>query len=271
MVSLHARSTTALVAVLLAAAPWVVSDPIPASAAVPTAATESRGPKSIASDQDLNAWLTYYYLHPQPELVVPATLLAEKKGYLNSESGGPYMAFLSRVFAQNPTKIAGWNKELEVAIQPKSKPILWTALWWSHTKESGQLLDEIAKTLSPKTQTSLLEQIAKPPEPIEKMDINHPNVVDMLWGAFFATGDEKYIQRLISVLSWETQSKDLNKMQVAASVRWSLTSNAEQHPAVLQICQQVREKQPDLRTVLDPVIEKATKNLATATTPTNNR
>lgn len=268
MVSLQARTSLALIALSLALPPCMVASTAPAVAA--PQANEQRAPKAIETDQDLNQWLTYYYLHPQPDLVVPATLLAEKKGYLSSEAGGPYMAFLSRVFAENPSKLGTWIKQLD-SIPLRDKPMLWTALYWSHTKESATVLDEIVKTLPPKGQESLVEQIAKPPEPIEKVTVSGPGVLDMLWGAFFATGDEKYVKRLISVLPWESQNKDLIKMQVGASARWSLTSNAEQHSKVLEICQQVRETEPSLRAVLDPVIEKATKNLAAATATSKNR
>lgn len=270
MVSLHARASVALIALIIGVAPSMVAYPTAASAASPNN-VDVRAPKSINNEQDLNQWLTYYYLHPQPDLVVPALLLAEKKGYMSGDNtGGPFMAFLSRVFAQNPKKVGAWLQQLD-GIPAKDKPLLWTAVYWSHTEEGGKLLDGIAKTLPPKSQASLIEQIAKPPEPIEKVAITSPSVLDMLWGAFFATGDEKYIQRLASTLPWESQSKDLVKMQVAASARWSLTSNAEQHPKVLKICQALRDSQPDLRAALDPVIEKATRNLATATAPTKNR
>ncbi|MFN8656955.1 MAG: hypothetical protein U0105_11500 [Candidatus Obscuribacterales bacterium] len=269
MVSLHARTSLVLIALTLTLAPSMIAT-IPAADAAPQTAIDQRAPKTISTDQDLNQWLTYYYLHPQPDLVVPATLLAEKKGYLSSETGGPYMAFLSRIFAQNPTMVGDWLKQLD-SIPARDKPMLWTAIYWSHTKESAAVLDQIAKSLPPKSQESLVEQIAKPPEPIEKVTISSPAVLDMLWGAFFATGDEKYVKRLISVLPWEAQNKDLIKMQVGASARWSLTSNAEQHAKVLEICQQVRETDPAMRTVLDPVIEKATKNLAAATATSKNR
>jgi hypothetical protein len=268
MVSLTARTSYALIALLIGAAPGVVASSPPSLAA--PSDFEQRVPKAINTAQDLNQWLTYYYLHPQPDLVVPATLLAEKKGFLASDNGGPYMAFLSLVFAKNPTRVGSWIQQLD-AIPPKDRPMLWTALYWSHTPEAQKLLDQIIKTLPEKTRKSLIEQVAKPPVPIESVDVTSPAVLDMLWGAFFATGDDKYVKRMISTLPWESQNKDLTRMQVAASARWSLTSNAEQHSRVLKICQQVRDAQPELKAQLDPVIEKATKNLSTASANSKNR
>lgn len=269
MVSFAARTSYALLALVIGAAPCVVAMSEPALAA-PSTAESQRAPKTIDTEQDLNQWLTYYYLHPQPDLVVPATLLAEKKGFLASDNGGPFMAFLSLVFANNPSRVGGWIKQLD-SIPMKDKPMLWTALYWSHTKESQETLNQIISSLPEKSRKSLLEQVSKPPVPIEKVEITGPAVLDMLWGAFFATGDEKYVKRLISVLPWESQTKDLPKMQVAASARWSLTSNAEQHPRVMKICQQVRDTQPELKAQLDSIIEKASKNLATATANSKNR
>ena len=57
----------------------------------------------------------------------------------------------------------------------------------------------------------------------------------MLWAAFYATGDALPVQKIIAVLHL---SKDGNgeEMMVGGAANWSLKSNAQQHPKVLEIC-----------------------------------
>ena len=218
-------------------------------------------PMGIANEQDLERWMTYYYLHPQPDLLVPALMLADQKGLLQGDAQAPFTAFISQVMAQNPTRIPGWFQQLQV-LKDKSKPAILTALWWSNTKEGKEQLAAVIKSLPEKAQADLQSQCAGNATPIEKMDITSPAVLDELWGAFCATGDEKYVNRLMSTLPWVDADKDYNKLMIGGAARWSLTSNAQQHPKVMKLVLKTRETQPALRKVLDQVVSGTKKTAA---------
>jgi hypothetical protein len=219
---------------------------------------DMRAPRQIASKEELGRWMTYYYLHPQPDLLVPAVLYAESQGFLTGDARTPLVAFISHVFAQNPARIAGWSQALS-AMQEPNRTALWTALWWSATKEGKDALDGIMKGLPPKAQTFLQTQMAHPPQPFDQQDISTPAVLDELWASWSATGEERYVRRLMTVLPWAAaEQKDLNKMTIGGAARWSLTSNAQQHPRVLKLCMQVRDNDPQLRPYLEPIITAAT-------------
>src|SRR6185437_9409080 len=227
--SLRQRTTLAITAVALSfsivGVPAAVADVQAARAVVNTAA-----PAAINSTQDVIQWMTYYYLHPQPDLLVPAIEYADSNGLIE-KGQAPLTAFVSRVFAQNPSRIAGWTKQLE-SLSPQGKPMLWSALWWSNTVEGKQSLEELMKSLTDKQATEVLQQMAHPATPIEQLDVKTAEVLDELWGAFSATGDEKYVNRLISVLPWQyDHGTDYMRMTIGSAARWSLTSNAQQHPA----------------------------------------
>lgn len=218
---------------------------------------QAKAPSAINSQSDLIAWMTYYYLHPQPDLLVPGILLADKQGLLDDTGRAPLMAFVSQVFSQNPGKIKTWSEQLQ-ALKPTSKSLLYTALYWSPAPEARETLDKIIQTLPEKAQAELKTQTAHPAEPIEKMDITTPAVLDELWGSFCATGDERYVNRLLTVLPWcDSDGKDLMKLMIGGAAKWSLTSNAEQHPRVMSICLKARDCRPELKKVLTEVIEKA--------------
>jgi hypothetical protein len=92
------------------------------------------------------------------------------------------------------------------------------------------------------------------------MPIESPDVLDMLWVAFMASGDEKYVIQVISVLPYSTVKGNIPRLLVGGSARWSLTSNAIQHKRVLDICMSQLEKQPhEVKEILSEVISAATK------------
>jgi hypothetical protein len=217
------------------------------------------GPASIQSAPDLVQWMTYYYMHPQPDLLVPALVFADSNGFVQ-KGEAPLTAFVSRVFAENPKRIQGWIGQLTPAMSAKSQPMLWSALWWSNTVEGKEVLNKLLVALPQKSQEYLLAQMAKPAEPIENMEIKSPEVLDELWGAFSATGDEKYVTRLMSALPWSYDpSGDFNRLSIGGAARWSLTSNAQQHPKVKALCLKARETHPELRKALDQVLAEPAK------------
>ncbi len=222
--------------------------------------SEAKAPCVIATQNDLLTWMTYYYLHPQPDLLVPALLYADKQGLLDSDGRAPLMAFVSQVFTQNPGKIKLWVEQLD-GLKPTTRPMLWTALYWSPTKEAAEALDKIIQALPAKAQAELKSQTAHPSEPVEKMAIATPAVLDELWGSFCATGDERYVNRLLTVLPWcDSDGKDITKLMIGGAAKWSLTSNAEQHPRVMKICLKARDTQPELKKILTEVIDSAEKH-----------
>jgi hypothetical protein len=228
-----------------------------AQGAQPVAAMNSAAPAAITCSDDLVQWMTYYYLHPQPDLLVPALLYADTSGLVD-KGQAPLTAFVSRIFANNPQRISGWTEQLK-ALSNHSKPMLWTALWWSNTAEGKQSLEGLVNTLDGTQATEVHSQMGHAPEPLESMDIKTPEVLDELWGAFSATGDEKYVDRLISVLPWQNNAGDYMRMSIGAAARWSLTSNAQQHPAVMKACVKARDTQPQLKGILDKIIADASK------------
>lgn len=222
----------------------------------------SRPAKLIDNVATLSEWMTYYYKNPQPELMVPALLFADKQGLLQGDAAAPMQAFTSRVFAANPEKVKEWFTQLG-PLSEAGKTLVITAIWWSNTKEGKELLDTITAQLPDKPKAEFKKQIDKSPPELEKMDIESPDVLDMLWACFSATGDEKYVKRLLTVLSWSsTDSKDLPKMLIVNAAHWSLMSNIEQHARVREICESVKKQDPSLKPYIDKLMEEEAARIA---------
>jgi hypothetical protein len=226
-------------------------------------------PTAIKSAQDLEQWMSYYYLHPQPELLVNGLIFADTNGLVASNPE-PLAAFVSRVFAQNPKRIKTWVNQLQPTISVQSVPMLLSALWWSNTPEGREALNELVQRLPEKSQGVILGQMANSAQPIESRDFKSEAIVHELWAAYSATGDEKYVTRVMSVLPWSYDTNDINKLQIGGAARWSLASNAAQHPKVKQLCLKARDTHPEWKKALDAVLAQVNKNSVNQQASTRN-
>ncbi len=195
-------------------------------------------------------------------VLVKAIFLAEEKGLLDDVKSRAFnVAFLSQIFAQNPTKLEGWLQDFK-PLKEAHKGIIWTALWLANTEASKKQAVLYKKQLSYLDQ-SLIEQMPLKLSAIDSMEINSANVLEMLWGSFMITGEEGYVIRIISALPISNPTpndvrNDLQKVAVSQTAKWTLVSNAMQHKRVLAICMKARETFPELKTMLNEVIDDAT-------------
>lgn len=137
--------------------------------------------------------------------------------------------------------------------------MIYTALWLANTKESNRQATILAKQLEVPAQVAIAKGIPHLP-PIENMEIRSPAIIDMLWASFFATGDERYVKRIITLLPWsETNKHDQSKKIIGDTARSSLASNAIKHKRVMAICENAIHAQPELKPILDNLIENAKK------------
>lgn len=254
-----------IIIVLIVSTVWA-GIALPVSAESPEdSQRRSAAPKQISTVEELSRWMTYYYVHPQPDLLVSAVLFADRNNLISGDYVVPLQAFLSRVFAQNPDKIGVWFNEL-APMKEANRTLLLTAIWWSNTSQGKQLLQQVAKGLPEKPQAEFKKQIDSDPPLVQEMPIDHTSLLDMLWASYSATGDEKYVKRIMTTLPWsETDQKNLQKMMLASAAKWSLTSNCEQHPKVLEICQKTLSSDASLKKYLEPLLADVEKRRMAAT------
>ncbi|MCG7871828.1 MAG: hypothetical protein JAZ11_06960 [Candidatus Thiodiazotropha lotti] len=209
----------------------------------------------------LSTWITYYYKNPEPELVSSAIQSLQSTGYFNNDSSAaPMSTFLGTIFSNNKNKIKEWAAIFK-PYNDKEKLILIYALWYSNTDISNKQLKSLKNS---DIHAELIEKLlASPPKGVETMQITGPAVLDMLWGAFQATGDTKYIDRIITVLPYVNVKGDTARLLTGGAAQWSLTSNAVQHDIVYDHCNMVLDKQPDeIKQELTEILESAKKQRA---------
>src|SRR5262249_34001765 len=147
--------------------------------------------------------------HPDPTKVPQAIDGFAASGFaIMPVQSRPALAFFSLVFAANPAQMDAWRKQID------------------------------AKDAGTQAVLQLADYYGRTPDSLLKMPVHSANMNDMYWGAFYATGDVRYLQKLMDQLVYCDERIDAYLFMVGGSAQWSLASNAAADPAVKQALQQ---------------------------------
>lgn len=73
----------------------------------------------------------------------------------------------------------------------------------------------------------------------------------MNWSSFFATGNTKYLDHIISHIPYSENRTDVNLFLAGVTAKWSLCSNSRQHVAVNKYLNLLKDKNPLLKEILE--------------------
>ncbi|RTQ46748.1 hypothetical protein EJV47_20450 [Hymenobacter gummosus] len=145
--------------------------------------------------------LQTYYSQNDPELVGKTVTFLNTTSMPYQRLAPMLQGFFGALFQQNPAV----------------KTALYARLGEVKSAEHQQLFQRIRAT----NLDSLYAQ-ARPT----------PQLNDMNWSSYFATGNPKYLDNLLRNAQYYAERKDLMLFVTGSSAMWSLSSNARQHPAV---------------------------------------
>jgi hypothetical protein len=187
--------------------------------------------------ENIDTWVSFYYRNPQPDLIPIFINSLSQEGYLKEETAvEPIMFFLSFIFRDNPHEIANWLSQVLENLSYLEQEIIITAVFLSNTLESQEYLNELSQSNEPDIQDLINSFKDQVPPNIEEIPIENPSILDILWSAFMATGEEKYVIRIISALS-KNNSQDVSDQEMIINMaKWSLKSNIKAHEKVRSIC-----------------------------------
>lgn len=212
----------------------------------------------LSTMEQAREWATYYYLHPRPDLLPSALDVFAKAGVLKSmESEGSLIAFMAQVCAASPSpQLSSWVSA--VAKSPENQRVAFeSALWIANTVESRLALTQLGHTETGDQKKAVNNMLARTPPDLLQGEIASPAVVDALWWSFYASGDARFVERIISVLPM-SKSEDAQQASIGRAAQSSLASNVIQHPKVMQICESSSWRLPSTeRAMLTQIIERA--------------
>lgn len=179
-------------------------------------------------------WLTYFYLDKDASRLVESLRDMAEEGALGpGPQEAPVASFFSEVFRANPQQAVGWIEAAQLDAEGR-KPLI-KALWLAGLEYEAVKLAH--RDGWPKAD---LEKLHRPPPDRFGFRISDPSHLDMMWAGFIASGDRRYVARVIEVLDYPAAPGEagMPALLLRSSARWSLASNAFQHELVLRACRE---------------------------------
>jgi hypothetical protein len=236
-----------------------------------------------SSADPIMRWIGNYHSKPDPaRMPVAARALAQMGAFKDTENSGAYVGFIAGVIGANPARaeeLVGKLLTLPVADQwvvvraiaysglPDWKGLLRKFADRMPTRKamidkylSGELptLDEIPlekhnPTLWDKVRNFVSGKEAK----TRQLTFDQaPELLDTLWGIYFATGSERAITRMYPMLPWSKERDSVDKLTVGSMAKYTLVSNAVRNPELLAMLRRASVEQPkEVASVLKEVVE----------------
>jgi hypothetical protein len=235
----------------------------------------------------VNRWVSNYRLKPQPVLLPAAVRALSQAGALKeTEAAGIYVGFIAGVIYANPGKADELIGKMS-AIAPADQWVIVRGIAYSGHPDWKGLLQRAAermptrkvmieKYVEGKLQT--LDQIAldkKDPTLWDKVSspfrsnkgaklqyemtfATSPELLDTLWGYYFATGSYGPIARIVTLLPWSNDRDSVDKLTVGSMAKYTLASNASRDQSLLGLLKASSKNQPkEVAPVLTEVIDAA--------------
>ena len=257
-------------------------------ATLPTMPAAAARPQSAAfsSTDAMLRWINGYRRRPDPDnLPALVQALSAMQAFKDAESAGAYIGFTAGVLGANPARA-----ELLVAkmlsIDPADQWVLVRAIAYSGLPNWRELLatfvdrmpsrramidkyldgklptlDQIAYRIAKPGMLARIEaaftpENARPPKPV--LLEPSPELIDVLWGSYLATGTAAPVERIIKLLPLANDKDSVDNLTTGSAAKFTLASNAVRDLELLAILKRAAKTEPqDVTVVLDDVIETA--------------
>ncbi|MBV9442426.1 MAG: hypothetical protein JO217_07000, partial [Acidobacteriaceae bacterium] len=151
---------------------------------------------------DVSAFMQGYYLHPQPNRIAEVIEALNPSGFVQRPTNEfAVIGFFSEVFAANQNRVPEWQDHIAKQ-DDRTKAILERAL---PVSKAGGLLNDTGHSAQ---------------------------LNDGWWAAFFASGNSKFVEKIVDELPYSDERKDELLFFAGATAKWSLASNARTDPLV---------------------------------------
>jgi hypothetical protein len=195
------------------------------------------------------------------------------------DTSGFHVGFIAGVLGANP-KIAPALVRKMLPLPEADQWVVVRAIAYSGLPEWKSLLRDVAPRL-PVRQAMIDQYIAgslptldaieldKNPTFLEKMQMHagaklpgpeisfgkNPELLDTLWGQYFATGDYRPVYRILTMLPWSKDRDSVDRLTVGSMAKVTLANNATSYPDLLLLLKSMAKYQTEeVGTPLNDVI-----------------
>jgi hypothetical protein len=185
-------------------------------------------------------WMDHYYETPHSADFVPGVVALSREGVFDSDHQ-KFIAigFLSKVFEQNPGAVAGWLRAAMPLLPEQGQRVLVAAAWMASNPAADRYLPRFyAQSVGEQRDITGTMIDEKAVTPVVDIPVNTVHAMDLQWGAFLASGDERYVTNVFTAFGSAQPG-------LATAARYTLVQNAAADPRVMQVCRDVLSRQPD--------------------------
>jgi hypothetical protein len=254
-----------------------------------TLAPASAAQRDLTTREGVLAWINDYRAKPNVRMVPTVVRAASRLGLLREpESSGIYIGFVAGVIAtqRKPDELIAkffpiphddswalvraiaysshpdWKRLLQASIvrMPRRRVMIDKYL-------TGQLptLAQLVAEKKPAPwymrmqQYARLDKMFSSDEPRKELTLEtSPELLDTLWGYYYATRSETPIARIIMLLPGVKDKDDLEKLVVGSMAKYTLAMNAARDGELLDVLKAARPRQPkEILVILDDAIDAA--------------
>ena len=245
-----------------------------------------------STGDDVLRWINSYRERPDPAAVPTAIKLLSRRGVLRDpDSAGVYVGFLAGILGADDADATArpTSSRLKVlsGLPAEDQWIVVRAIAYSGLPQWKALLRELAPRMPtravmierylaatgmPTTSKRVRLEPKKPawteklrgmfssdgPKHDELTFDSDPDLLDTLWGYYFATGNYQPVARIIAMLPWSKDKDSVDRLTVGNMAKYTLVSNATRSPDLLAMLKRASRHQPkDVVPLLNEVVEAA--------------
>lgn len=245
----------------------------------PLAAFGKPAKAEFVSRADIVEWMEGYRHRPEPGRLPEAIRSLSARGALREpEAAGFHVGFAAGVLAANPARA----EQLAAAMLPLPPAEQWfvvKAVAYSGLRTWQSLLAKLADRLPARRAMidAYLTGRLPPLDAIEpgenrtflaklKMQFgkkdttprvsyaDNPELLDTLWGVYFATGAYEPVWRIMTLLPWSKERDDVARLTAGSSAKLTLANNASRYPDLLRL---LKEMAPYQSEEVAPILAEA--------------
>jgi hypothetical protein len=249
------------------------------AAAVPPPST------ALNSTAAILKWINNYRHKPEPDgLPVMVRALSGMQAFKDAESSGPYIGFIAGVLGDNPARAETLIAKM-LPIDPADHWVLVRAIVYSGLPDWKELLATFVDRMT--TRRAMIDQYldgklptvaqidyqAVKPGMLDKIKATlhldkdrkkavvlepSPELIDVLWGYYLATGGYAPIEHMIKLLPLADDKDNVDNLTTGSAAKFTLASNAVRDAELLAMLKWSVKSQPkEVAAILDDVIQTA--------------
>jgi hypothetical protein len=270
---------TAVVVVGLGLGVGLLVAPVSSAKAVPPSAS------AFTTNDAILKWINGYRHRPDPEqLPSVVRALSAMQAFKAAESSGAYIGFVAGVLGSNVSHAEDLIAKM-LSIDPADHWVLVRAIAYSGLPNWRELLATFVDRMA--TRRAMIDKYLDGKLPrLEQIDFQTdkpgmldkikstlhfgkeqkkavalqpaPELIDVLWGYYLATGSYVPIQRMIKLLPLANDKDNVDSLTTGSAAKFTLASNAVRDSDLLAMLKWADKSQPkEVKVVLDDVIETA--------------